>query len=199
MTRDAPTSDPTRTEGRRTAIIHAVWQVIAERGMAAVTMRTVAAAADVSVGRIQYWFHTKDELLRASLAEMLANAAHLHDDATDRGDDRDSLWQLISHPIPRSATARAGVSVFHQYVAAGINHPGLAAMLAEAKDGGEREAARLLRRLDPTLPDPRSEARSLIATADGLAMRVLIGSLSVRSAERTLGATLERLVPAAPR
>ena len=49
-------ADTPHTEQRRTAIIHAVWQVIAERGMGAVTMRTVAAAAGVSVGRIQYWF-----------------------------------------------------------------------------------------------------------------------------------------------
>lgn len=179
-------------EERRTEIIHAVWQVIAEGGMGSVTMRTVAAAADVSVGRIQYWFHSKDELLRASLAEMLSNAAQLHEDQTADADDHQALWQLISHPIPRARSARVGVSVFHQYVAAGINHPVLAGMLAEAKDGEERRAAQLLQRIAPDHPDPRTAARSLVATADGLTMRVLIGSLSVRAAEGALRTAVER-------
>lgn len=183
----------TGPDERRTAIIQAVWQVIAERGMGAVSMRTVATAAGVSVGRIQYWFRTKDELLRASLEAMVAGAAQLHADATEGVDEREALWQLIGHPIPRAEEARAGVSVFHQYVAAGINHPILARMLAEAKDGAEREAARLLGRIAPGLADPRTAARSLIATADGLAMRVLIGSLSAAEAERTLRVEVDRL------
>lgn len=191
---DKRQADTPQTEQRRTAIIHAVWQVIAEGGMGAVTMRTVAAAAGVSVGRIQYWFHSKDELLRASLAAMLSTAARLHARTTTDADDRETLWQLISHPIPRAGDARAGVAIFHQYVAAGINHPELAGMLAEAKDGEERQAARLLRRIVPDLEDPRTAARSLVAAADGLTMRVLIGSLSVRAAEKALRATLDRTI-----
>ena len=155
-------------------------------------MRNVATAAGVSVGRIQYWFSSKDELLRASLEAMLTGAAQLHAAATEGVDDREILWQLIGQPIPRAETSGAGVSVFHQYVAAGINHPDLAHMLAEAKDGAESEATRLLGRIAPDLSDPRTMARSLIATADGLAMRVLIGSLSAAEAERALRITVNR-------
>lgn len=184
-----PEPDPRRTE-----IFHAVWQVIAENGMGAVSMRNVAAAAGVSVGRIQYWFRSKDELLQASLEAMLSGAARLHDESTRETDDRETLWELVGHPIPRAETARAGVSVFHQYVAAGFNHPTLARLLAEAKDGEEAEAARLLARVAPELPDPRAAARGLMATADGLSMRVLIGGLSSLEAERTLRGQLDRLL-----
>ncbi|MFP5068177.1 TetR/AcrR family transcriptional regulator [Pseudonocardia nantongensis] len=179
-------------DDRRTAIVHAVWQVIAQSGMGAVSMRTVATAAGVSVGRIQYWFPSKDELLRASLETMLSTAADLHAGTAECGDDRAALWELIGHPISRAERARTGVSVFHQYVAAGINHPELARMLGEAKDAEEDEAARLLCRIAPGLDDPRAAARSLIATADGLAMRVLIGSLSAAESERTLRVEVER-------
>lgn len=179
-------------DDRRTAIVHAVWQVIARSGMGAVSMRTVATAAGVSVGRIQYWFPSKDELLRASLETMLSAAADLYGDTTEGGDDRAALWDLIGHPISRAEQARTGVSVFHQYVAAGINHPVLARMLATAKDAEEDEAARLLGRIAPGLDDPRAAARSLIATADGLAMRVLIGSLTAAESERTLRVEVER-------
>ncbi|WP_147916165.1 TetR/AcrR family transcriptional regulator [Ruania zhangjianzhongii] len=177
---------------RHAAIIAAVWQVIAERGMAGVSMRTVAAAAGVSVGRIQYRFHTKDELLHSSLAAMLSGAADRYARASADAGDAEALWQLIAHPIPRTTAARAGVAIFHQYVAAGINHPALAKLLAEAKDSAEREAARLITRIAGHVQNPRTVARSLIAAADGLGMRVLTGGLSARAAERTLRATIER-------
>lgn len=182
---------------RHAGIIRAVWQVIAERGMAGVSMRTVAAAAGVSVGRIQYRFHTKGELLRASLAAMLSGAAQGYAEVSAGADDRGALWQLIAHPLPRTKAARTGVALFHQYVAAGISHPELAELLAEAKNGAEREAARLIARIAPQVEGPRTVARSLIAAADGLGMRVLTGGLSARAAERTLRATLDRALGSA--
>ncbi|MGH8881336.1 MAG: TetR/AcrR family transcriptional regulator, partial [Stackebrandtia sp.] len=103
----------TDADARRRAIIHAVWQVIAENGMGALSMRNVAAAAGVSVGRIQYWFPSKDELLTASVEAMLSNAAQLHDAATEGADDREVLWHLIWQPVTRAEAARAGVSVFY--------------------------------------------------------------------------------------
>ncbi|WP_017538845.1 TetR/AcrR family transcriptional regulator [Nocardiopsis halophila] len=184
--------DTTDPDDRRTAIIHAVWQVIAESGMGAVSMRNVAAAAGVSVGRIQYRFRSKDELLRASLEAMVAWADDLHSAATEGVGDREALWRLIAAPIPLAESSRAMVSVFHQYVAAGISHPGLAEVLVEAKEGAEVETARLLARIAPGTADPRRTARSLMATADGLTMRVLIGGLSVAEAERTLRAEVDR-------
>ena len=176
---------------RHAAIIRAVWQVIAERGMAGVSMRTVASAAGVSVGRIQYRFHTKDELLRSSLATMLSGAADGYAQVRASAGADEALWQLIAHPLPRTKAARTGVAIFHQYVAAGISHPELADLLAEAKDGAEREAARLIARIAPHVEGPRTVARALIATADGLGMRVLTGGLSARAAEQTLRATAD--------
>ncbi len=182
----------TNPDDRRIAIIQAVWQVITEQGMSAVSMRNVATAAGVSVGRIQYWFTSKDELLRAGLETMVSGAAQLHDTATEHADDRESLWQLLGQSIPRAESSGAGVSVFHQYIAAAINHPTLARILADAKDGAENEAARLLAGIAPELPAPHIAARSLIATADGLTMRVLIGSLSATEAENALRLAVER-------
>ncbi|TCK26739.1 TetR/AcrR family transcriptional regulator [Pseudonocardia endophytica] len=187
-------SGDTGTGDRRSTIVRAVWRVIAEQGMEAVSMRTVAAAAAVSVGRIQYWFRTKDELLRVSLEAMLSDAAQHHADATEHVEDRAALLHLIGHPIPRAEGAGAGVSLFHQYVAASINHPTLASLLAEAKDGQEREATRLLRTVAPDLRDPRDEARLLVATADGLAMRVLMSSLSATEAQRALRVALDCII-----
>lgn len=175
-------------------IILAVWQVMAESGMGAVSMRTVAAAADVSVGRIQYRFRTKEDLVHASLAAMIAGAAARHGRVAADVDTRQALWSLLSQSIPRDEDARVGVSIFYQYVAAAINHPGLAQLLSDAKDGAEQGAAALIARVDARVADPRAEARALIATADGLAMRVLLGGLPASAAERALRSAVAAVV-----
>ena len=175
-------------------ILRAVWLVIAERGMEQVSMRTVAAAAGVSVGRIQYRFRSKAELLRASLEALLRAAVDEHIAAAARAGPFETLWHLLAHSVPRGEAGRLGVSIFYQYAAAGISHPELARLLSEAKRGAEDAATRQVRALAPQLREPRGAARSLIATADGLSMRVLLGGLSASAAEEALRSALERAV-----
>src|SRR5690625_1234673 len=74
-------------------ILRAVWVVIAERGMDQVSMRTVAATAGVSVGRIQYRFRSKAELLHASLKAMLRAAVDEHIVATAQAGSFETLWR----------------------------------------------------------------------------------------------------------
>ncbi|WIM71803.1 TetR family transcriptional regulator [Corynebacterium suedekumii] len=56
-------------------ILVAVWQVIATRGIDAVSFRSVAAAADVSVGRVQHHFPTRTGLIRAAARHMIDSAS----------------------------------------------------------------------------------------------------------------------------
>src|SRR4051812_49495263 len=57
-------------EERRRMLAEAVFTVISERGLAAVSLRDVAAQAGVSMGAVQHWFTTKDEMLRFALDHM---------------------------------------------------------------------------------------------------------------------------------
>jgi DNA-binding transcriptional regulator YbjK len=66
-TRSVPASS-----GRRTVLIHAAVGLIAREGLAAVSHRTVAKAADVPLGATTYYFASKTELLREAL-EVLAD------------------------------------------------------------------------------------------------------------------------------
>src|SRR5690625_2815459 len=56
---------------RRTEIVYALWAVIHEKGLDSVSFRAVAEAAGVSIGRIQHYFASKEELKigRASCRE----------------------------------------------------------------------------------------------------------------------------------
>ena len=63
------TATPTLREARgaetRQRIIEAAWNVIAERGLAALTTRLVAREAGISHGMCHYHFETKDDLVLA--------------------------------------------------------------------------------------------------------------------------------------
>ncbi len=68
--------------GARTVqqILEAAHKVFVEEGYAGLTFRRVAAASDITVGNVNYYFSTKHELIVATLKEALADyvEAHIH-------------------------------------------------------------------------------------------------------------------------
>jgi TetR/AcrR family transcriptional regulator, transcriptional repressor of bet genes len=61
---------------RRRAIAEAVFTVIGERGFGAVSLRDVASAAGVSMGSVQHYFATKDEMLAFTLQYQRERVLH---------------------------------------------------------------------------------------------------------------------------
>lgn len=59
---------------RRRELVEASWQVIADEGLEAVTMRKVAAAAGCTTGRITHYFENREELLLAALRAVYSAA-----------------------------------------------------------------------------------------------------------------------------
>ena len=66
----------------RTEIAYTVWAVIAEDGLDAVSMRRVAAEAGISLGRVQHYFTSKDELLRHTCQMVIDISASSFTDRT---------------------------------------------------------------------------------------------------------------------
>ena len=60
---------------RRLQIARAVWSVMATRGLDAVSLRSVAAEAGISMGRVQHYFRSKDAMILHA-CEAMAQAAH---------------------------------------------------------------------------------------------------------------------------
>lgn len=184
-------ADGGRREDRRTGILHAVWAVIARMGIAGVSIRSVAAEAGVSAGRVQHHFPTKGALVRASVAEMIDSAESAHVEEVAGADPETELWHVLAHALPDEAASRAGTSVFYSYVAAAVADPEIARLLAEAKDGVEDEVARLLAACGVETADPAADARALLAVADGLTLRVFVGGLSAADAKASLRGALD--------
>jgi len=95
-------------EQRRTEIIHALWQVIYEQGIHAASYQTVARAAGISVGRIQHYFTSKQDLVRAGCQAIVDTAESVHFGRTEALEPFDALTELLTQPIPRNNAFRLG-------------------------------------------------------------------------------------------
>ncbi|GAB3134833.1 hypothetical protein GCM10027289_27490 [Tsukamurella serpentis] len=75
---------------------------------------------------------------------------------------------LLTHAIGTDGTQRPGAKVWYAFLAEAVTDAGLRAIVDEALRGTEDLATDLLH-------GDRDRARTLLAAADGLAYRVLIG------------------------
>ena len=71
---------------RRELLAQAVWGLIADEGLSAVSLRSVAGRAGVSMGMVQHYFSTKDDMLGFALDALgQATQARLEDKLTALG------------------------------------------------------------------------------------------------------------------
>jgi TetR/AcrR family transcriptional repressor of bet genes len=189
-------------EQRRTEIVYALWLVIAEHGIEGVSLRHVAAAAGVSMGRIQHYFGTKDALVLAGCTALVGSAYDDYLETAD-ADPRARLRHVVSQQIPRDDAGRIGVSVWYAYVAKSINHSAVRQVLAEARRGAEEECVRLIQAErgsgagraagDDVDQAALEQARRLLALADGLTLRVLVRDLEPAEAVAMLESEVGRI------
>ncbi|PRY01641.1 TetR/AcrR family transcriptional regulator [Allonocardiopsis opalescens] len=194
---------------RRDQIVQALVRVAAREGLHAVTMRSVAAEARVSLRLVQYYFDTKAGLTHAALD-------HLEHESAER-------WAERLAGLPAGAPARARVEaflaealptdersrVFHRvwtsYAVLAMTDPELAAQpFVAGPKRVERRLAEVLTRAqhDGELPadrEPGAEAARLLALNHGLGTSVLVGQRSAEAAASILRYHLDRLFgPARP-
>ncbi|MER6958887.1 TetR family transcriptional regulator C-terminal domain-containing protein [Streptomyces sp. NPDC000618] len=201
-------------ESRRRRIAEAVCLLADEHGPEGVSMRDVAARAQVSLGAVQRCFRSKEEMLlfavghvgeritervRARLAASPArSAATALDHATDeiallREEHRAEARIWLAFVAQAAVDGSLARPLRDSYAALQSLFAGLIAQAAEDGPADEGTAP----------PDPQAEARTLLALADGLTAHVLIGHLTAEEAEEVLHTHLaglwERLRTARPR
>lgn len=169
-------------EQRRTEITRALWVVISERGIEGVTYQEVAKAAGISVGRVQHYFASKDDLIRAGCQAIVDRASSLFTQRVQHLDPWQSLAELLTEPLPRTESFRRGAGVWYAYLARAVFDPGIGAIIADASRGTVEEAASLLRAAGA----PVSEATRLVSLSNGLTQRVLIDVMTADQAAAIL-------------
>jgi AcrR family transcriptional regulator len=180
---------------RRTEIAYAVWAVIAEDGLDAVSLRRVAAEAGISLGRVQHYFASKEELLRHTCQTVIDVSASSFAERTAALGALETVRTLVGQPVPRDERTRIGAAVWQAFLTRAASDPGLRAIIREAVTGTQQELGRLLARAqeDGDLPrslDPQRLGQALFALGYGLAQQVLIAGITTEEAFAAIDATL---------
>lgn len=159
-------------------ILDAVLAVVASCGLPAVSVRTVAATADVSPAQVQYYFGTKDRLLIAAFE-------HVHDRMRQRaaavdtcGTTVEVLRRYLLTWFPLDASRRTDAIVWLAFTAAATTTTQFKPIVRRADSEVIQALTRLIARgqaVDAIRAElqPATTASLLLAVVDGLSVRAL--------------------------
>jgi TetR/AcrR family transcriptional regulator, transcriptional repressor for nem operon len=98
-----------RRGDKRQRLAAAAAEVLHRQGVERTTIADIAEAAEVPVGNVYYYFKTKDELVRAALAEHAGHLAELADGLAEVPDPRLRLRMMVESWVgQRDIAARYG-------------------------------------------------------------------------------------------
>ncbi|MEV0195483.1 TetR/AcrR family transcriptional regulator [Nonomuraea sp. NPDC050691] len=194
-------------EERRSQIAEAVVRIAASRGLEAASMREVAAEAGVSLRLVQYYFHTKEELLRGVLkhlggliAQRVARGvAALGEPVTPRT----FLYGALPALIPTDDESRRIALAYQAHYTLTLTRPELAPDGLTYANALRDLVARHIREAQEAGQvaqgeDPRVAAGIVLALVTGLQSSVLAGQYEGTEAVALLTAHLDRLIGARP-
>ncbi|MER6843727.1 TetR/AcrR family transcriptional regulator [Streptomyces platensis] len=182
-------------ESRRRQIAEAVCQLADESGLEGVTLRDVAARAQVSMGAVQRCFRTKEEMLVFALGhigERVTARVSARLAASPAQSARTALGHATTEVSLLQEEQRAEARVWLAFVAQAAVSPPLAGILRTNYAGLQTVFAQLISEASDTTGPDRA-ARTLLALADGLTTHVLIGHLSPAEALDVLDGQLNSL------
>ncbi|WP_024800285.1 TetR/AcrR family transcriptional regulator [Nocardia sp. BMG51109] len=187
---------------RRRDIAAAVLRLIADRGGESVSLRAVAEEAGVSMGAVQHYFETRDEMLLFALVhanELLGSRLRRAMAAAAAPPGPRELWRLLfTQLLPLDDETRTGARLWAALLARGAVdaatrdlaaqsyanlHAFVADALTRAFEAGEIRA-------DLDLP---GAARRLVSTVEGLRWPVLFGVYTEKQALAVLDAELDSI------
>lgn len=167
-------------EARKAQLAQALWRVIGERGIGAVSVRSVAREAGVVVGSLRHVFPTRAELLKFSAELMVERATARIRAMPQTGDPLRYALQVLKQLLPLEPDSRAELEVNLALIAEAPALPELATIRDYAYQQLAEACAQLVEMLAGRPRDPQivDQARRLHAIVDGLAIHLLTQSPS---------------------
>ena len=110
---------------RRMQIMRAAYDVASRKGLDALTVRLVAAKAQLSSGLLLFHYESKEQLIIALLDYVLATTTVLHvtDDIARIGPPLDRLLALLQREMNRLSSEPRRIHLFFDFWARGFRHP----------------------------------------------------------------------------
>lgn len=187
-------------EARRQRIADAVCRVAARDGLEGASLRHVAAEAGISMGQVQHYFATKDEMLLFAFHALSSRVERRLGEAVESletpGSTRAMLRVLLIAMLAADDEGRFEAPLWVAFLARAVVNPALVAPLRQtelvefAADRlrAAQEAGETAEWIDPEL-----EASSLFALADGLMIRALLDPDHASSALAAIDYHLDRI------
>lgn len=169
----------TASPRRGAHLLDAVVRIVAEGGLCAVSMRAVAVEAGVSLAQVQYYFHSKGELVAAAFEHVSDGVEQRAAGVDDTGSSQEVLRRLLELWLPLDAERARDARVWLAFTASVASSEPLRTInirLDRALRAGFADllrAAQAAGELDPTL-DPEVHAGVLLAVVDGLVTQAVI-------------------------
>ncbi|WP_207841894.1 TetR/AcrR family transcriptional regulator [Williamsia soli] len=169
---------------RRTQILGGVRAVATSSGIGRVTVARAAEAAGVSVGLVQHYYGSKEDLLIDTFASVRADVLTRIDAEIARAEKRgarveEMLFDGLGELLPIGARKRDEVYVAHAFAGLALEDAKLRGHLRTANEQLQERVATGLTNgkecgeVDPGL-DVDEAAYALVALTDGLAAQLLI-------------------------
>jgi AcrR family transcriptional regulator len=169
-------------DARRRQLADAVVALVDGHGLDAVTIAGVAQQAGISVGLVQHYFPSKDELLLHAYREVMRAGRARIDRRIAEGERhrrpiRDILFDAVTEMLPLDRARRTEYRVSQSFLGRALDNPSLAAVATEHAAAVRVEVTTAIDNgkecgeVAPAVGSGRAALR-LLATLDGLAARL---------------------------
>lgn len=185
---------------REAALTGAVLGIVAERGLDQVSVREVASAAGVSIGTVQHYFRTKDDMLAAAFNEVVRRIRTRMNSVCFGPSMRRNISAVLHELLPLDDERAVEVRIQLAFASRAATSPALAgiqrAVLTEINDA-LTEAFVAAAAGNATTEHCRLAAHVAVAAADGLALHAVSsgGWISASQLAAALDLLLDALVP----
>lgn len=202
---DGPVPRVVDVERQKAAIAAATARLIASSGLEAVSLRSVAAEAGVSMGRVQHYFATKDDLLLEALQRSYRRMEWRIGQRLQHGTGgrREVLVAILEELLAEDPETRDAIRINTAFATRALEDERIAAVLTEGDEEIQALAvavvadARAAGLVGPDV-DPELDGRVLFALATGLGSHVALYGTSPEAARATLHHHLQRVAPPLP-
>jgi AcrR family transcriptional regulator len=164
---------------RKRAILEATLRLVADQGAASVRLRDVARSSGVSVGSLQYYFDSRDELIRAAFDQHARDVVDLVALAGDASATPAARLAAVIEAAVLRPDLRHSAALWMEFVTAGLHDAQLRSLLEGAYEAWRDLLAEVVRAgtesgdFHPLLP-PQTVVACLVALIDGFELAVAI-------------------------
>jgi len=175
--RRARTATYEKGQARIEAILEAAAEVLITEGYKKLTMRQIALRADITVGNLTYYYHSKEALLKDLLEKILSTYLKEMDRIVEAsGESPESHFAAIIEYLIEDLNTQRTTKFFPELWAL-ANHDDYVSELMEDMYAEERQAlAELINAINPNLDDRQTSDLSHFISSSIEGMTMFIGA-----------------------